>query len=105
MEAKRLYVVKNNKAFWYELLQMYRVRAGLTQSQLARLLGFKSLRMVQLWESGTNLPKAENLKRLIEILLEKDIFMAGKERTEIEQLWTAIKDSFETKLFTNYKVY
>lgn len=45
---------------------MYRQRSGLTQVQLAGLLGLKGERMVQLWEGGYYLPKA-TLFRLLKL--------------------------------------
>ncbi len=46
-------------------LRHLRVTAGLTQSQVARALGFSSESVYQLWEKGTgNLPSALNLHKL-----------------------------------------
>ena len=54
---------KTKKATPGELLHMYRSRTQLTQAELAVMLGLKSFRMLQYWEGGYSLPKAEKLKK------------------------------------------
>jgi predicted ATPase/transcriptional regulator with XRE-family HTH domain len=87
-----------------ELFQLYRQRAGLTQSQLARALGLKSKRMVQYWEAGDSLPTAPNLKKLLETFFHLGLFETGQEQRAIEQLWAAVKDTFEAQSL-NYVTY
>lgn len=86
----------NRKARPSQLLLMYRSRTGLTQSQLAAKLGFKSLRMIQYWEADQSLPKADNLKKLIEVFIALGTFIAGKELEEARQLWASVKGAFDT---------
>ena len=50
-----------------ELLKMLRSSSGLTQAQLAQLLGFNSPRMVRNWEGEFYLPASDRFQRLIEI--------------------------------------
>src|SRR5690349_19846282 len=97
----------NNKLLPYELLQMYRARMGSTQVQLAAELGLSSKRMVQYWEAGTYLPRADSLKKLIEAFAERHIFVPGKEQEEARQLWNAVKDASDTRLdsLTPYLVF
>jgi predicted ATPase/transcriptional regulator with XRE-family HTH domain/Tfp pilus assembly protein PilF len=81
-----------------ELLQMYRSRTKLTQADLANLLGLKSFRMLQYWEGGYSLPKSEKLKRMIEVFVEKSVFVNGKELEEARQLWSTVKNASDTRL-------
>jgi transcriptional regulator with XRE-family HTH domain len=78
-----------------ELLQMYRRRSGLTQAQLAELIGLQSKRMVQSWETGEAIPKSERLQRLIEVYLERKVFLPEQELKEALKLWNCIKDFFD----------
>lgn len=87
-----------------ELFQLYRQRAGLTQSQLASALGLKSKRMVQYWEAGDSLPTALNLKKLIETFLQLGVFEISQAQSAIEQLWASVKDTFEAQSL-NYITY
>jgi len=89
---------KGQKLQPFELVQMYRNRAGLTQLQFANLAGLNSKRMVQYWETGSSLPKPETLKKLVEGLLEKRILVSGQERDEVVQFWGAVKSAFDTRL-------
>ena len=89
-----------------ELLGMYRRRAGLTQAQLAKSLGFKSERMLQLWEGGYTLPTAERLQALIKFYVNlKIVFKPGSEETEARQLWTAVKAMFDANSERRYETY
>src|SRR5437764_15127629 len=92
---------RENRASPGELLKMLRNRAGLTQSQLAELLGLKSARMVRNWEGEFNLPTADRLRVLVKLYLERNVFLAGKEREEVRQLWHIVKDWFETHNFND----
>lgn len=85
------------KLFPYELLQMYRSRAGLTQSQLAAGVGLSGKRMVQYWEAGTSLPKVDSLKKLIALFLKAGSFGTGKEKEEARQLWQAVKENYDAR--------
>jgi predicted ATPase/transcriptional regulator with XRE-family HTH domain len=78
---------------------MLRHRSGLTQAQLAAFLGLKSARMVQNWEGEFNLPTADRLRHLIQLYLERQVFVAGKEKEEVRVLWKVVKDWFETHNF------
>src|SRR5437763_10217953 len=84
-----------------ELLKMLRHRSGLTQAELAELLGLKSARMVRNWEGEFNLPTADRLRVLIKLYLERQVFLAGKEKEEVRQLWQIVKDWFETHNFND----
>src|SRR5436305_9943234 len=90
---------RNSRASAGELLKMLRNRSGLTQSQLAELLGLKSARMVRNWEGEFNLPTPDRLRVLLKLYLERQVFVGGKEREEIHHLWEVVKDWFETHNF------
>ena len=86
---------------------MLRSRSGLTQAQLARLLGFNSPRMVRNWEGEFYLPTSDRLQRLVEIYLNRRVFVVDKEREEAELLWNTVKNWFEThkNKFETYPVF
>ena len=56
-----------------KLLLMLRTRAGLTQSEMGRLIGLSG-RMIINWEDVYNLPRPEALRRVIELLLNRGVF-------------------------------
>ncbi len=70
------------------LLEMLRSRANLTQEELGRLVSVSG-NTIRKWENGGSSPKANNLKKLIEVYLQQNVFTPGKEQTEAEKLWTA----------------
>lgn len=74
-----------------KLLQLYRLRAGITQSNLARQVSLKSERMVRNWEGGFSLPSAGRLKEIIAFYLGLGVFTAGREYEEVQALWLAVK--------------
>lgn len=90
--------VKENKLLPSELVQMYRHRAGLTQTQFASLAGLNSKRIVQYWETGASLPKPDTLKKLVEGLLNNGILLSNQEWDEVVQFWGSVKDAFDTRL-------
>lgn len=49
-------------------LKELRERKGLTQEQLAEIIGVKDARTIRFWESGTNAPKFANLVALAQAL-------------------------------------
>src|SRR6476661_7400555 len=89
---------KDKKVMAHELLQMYRHRTGLTQTELATEIDRSSKRMVQYWEAGTSLPKPDSLRRLLALFAAKKVFRAGQEKQEAARLWTAIKEAADTRL-------
>lgn len=59
---------------------------GLTQTVLAALLGV-SRHTVGKWETGHSYPKAEILKQIIRLGVQRHFFPAGREAEEIRKLW------------------
>src|SRR5258706_15899121 len=76
-------------AFGQAMLTL-RTNIGLTQRGLADLLGI-SRRAVGQWEAGSNYPKAEHLKRLMELGVQHQAFAAGREAEEIHAFWQAAR--------------
>jgi transcriptional regulator with XRE-family HTH domain len=67
-----------------------RERAGLTQRDLAELLG-ASRRAIQAWEAGLSYPEEESLTQLIALFLDRGVFPAGREEEEAAALWEAVR--------------
>jgi len=67
-----------------------RQRAGLTQRELAALLGV-SHKAIGHWESGLAYPAVERLQQLIALALERGAFAAGREDEEAAALWEAAR--------------
>lgn len=67
-----------------------RERAGLTQRELAALLGVSG-RAIQTWEAGLSYPGGERLTWLITLYVERGAFPAGQEEDEAAALWEAVR--------------
>jgi WD40 repeat protein/transcriptional regulator with XRE-family HTH domain len=89
-----------------ELLKRLRIRTGLTQAELGLLIPI-SEKMIRNWETDTNLPKAQNLKKLIEICLQLKVFIAGAEQEEALHLWNSVKAVFDatTRTYNEYPAF
>jgi WD40 repeat protein/transcriptional regulator with XRE-family HTH domain len=72
------------------LLLRYRLRARLTQRELAIRAGV-NMRTVQGWETGVMYPAAERLQTLLASLLEAGGFNSGHELEEAQELWAAVE--------------
>ncbi|QBD82602.1 XRE family transcriptional regulator [Ktedonosporobacter rubrisoli] len=55
------------------------------------------VRAVQQWENGERLPSAENLKKLLRVFVEEDLFIEQREREEARFLWQAVKQTYEQR--------
>src|SRR5216683_1001017 len=73
-----------------QVMLTLRTSMGLTQRGLADLLGI-SRRAMGDWEAGSSYPKAEHLKRLMELGVQHQAFAAGREAEEIHALWQAAR--------------
>jgi WD40 repeat protein/transcriptional regulator with XRE-family HTH domain len=71
-----------------QLMLTLRTTIGLTQTGLAEQLGI-SRRAVAEWEASSAYPKAEHLKELITLGMERHGFSAESEEEEIRALWRA----------------
>ena len=86
---------KEKKYLPHELLQMYRRRAALTQTELAALVGLQSRRMIPAWEAGESLPKPDRLEKLLEVYLNRGVFVSEREVEEARQLWQTVKSFYD----------
>ncbi len=86
---KRFSYSERDYTFGQAMLTL-RTSMGLTQRGLADLLGI-SRRAVGDWEAGSSYPKAEHLKRLMELGVQQQAFPAGREAEEIHALWQAAR--------------
>src|SRR5258708_38221090 len=84
---KRFSYSERDYTFGQAMLTL-RTSMGLTQRGLADLLGI-SRRAVGDWEAGSSYPKAEHLKRLMELGVQQQAFPAGREAAEIHAVWQA----------------
>src|SRR5437870_1201805 len=67
-----------------------RERAGLTQRELAALLGVNE-RAIGRWEAGESYPGTHHLQQLIALTLERGAFGVGREAEEAAALWEAAR--------------
>ena len=67
-----------------------RTRLGLTQSELAEMLGVRRRAVID-WEGGLSYPNVDNLKHFVVIAIERQAFPAGREAEEARALWQAAR--------------
>src|SRR6266851_4524109 len=67
-----------------------RQRAGLTQGELAALMGV-GVRSIQAWEAAVSYPGADRLQQMIAVHLEHSGFAVGHEMEEASALWEAAR--------------
>jgi non-specific serine/threonine protein kinase len=72
------------------LFQTLRTKAHLRQQDIASMVGV-GVNTVQFWESGSTYPKAETLKKLLEVYLRFELFSPGQELDEAEELWEKVR--------------
>src|SRR6266702_6959936 len=84
MSYHRRYKLKDNR---FGLLALtLREKVGLTQAEVAGVLAV-SERTIRHWEGGTAYPSTSNLKELIELYLQRGVFVGGQERAEAKAFW------------------
>src|SRR2546428_8644593 len=67
-----------------------RTRLGLTQIELADILGVKRRAVID-WEGGLTYPKADHLKQFVVLAIERQIWPFGREAEEARALWQAAR--------------
>jgi WD40 repeat protein/transcriptional regulator with XRE-family HTH domain len=67
-----------------------RQRAGLTQRELAALLGVSD-KAIRRWEAGLSYPAVEHLEQLIALALERGALPVGREEDEAARLWETVR--------------
>src|SRR2546421_6802523 len=63
-----------------------RTKLGLTQSELAALLGVGRRAVID-WEGGLTYPTVDHLKHFVVLAIERQAFPAGREAEEVRALW------------------
>ena len=85
--VKRSTYVQQDYSFGQLMLSL-RTRIGLTQAGLAEKLHVSRHAVVE-WENGRSYPKADHLKHVIRLGMQRHAFAEGNEATEIAKLWQA----------------
>src|SRR2546426_6886352 len=67
-----------------------RTRLGLTQTELADMLGVRRRAVID-WEGGLTYPTAEHLKAFIALAIERRAWPFGREAEEVRALWQAAR--------------
>src|SRR5260370_12636968 len=69
-----------------------RKRTGLTQIEVALLVDMTE-KSIRNWEGGSHYPSDANLRRLVELYLDKNAFEPGHERDEVHAIWGLLGES------------
>ncbi|MEV2558532.1 XRE family transcriptional regulator [Paenibacillus larvae] len=72
-----------------EIIKLLREQRGLTQQQLANILGLKTYTTITKWESGDNFPKGKDIKRLSEFFKVSSDYILGLEKSNSCMLKTS----------------
>ncbi len=80
---------ERNYAFGRVMLTL-RTRLGLTQIELADILGVRRRAVID-WEGGLTYPKADHLKQFVVLAIERQIWPFGREAEEARALWQAAR--------------
>src|SRR5216684_6212687 len=67
-----------------------RTRLGLTQTELADMLGVTRRAVID-WEGGLTYPKADHLKQFVVLAIERQAWPFGREAEEVRALWQAAR--------------
>src|SRR5947209_8430563 len=67
-----------------------RTRLGLTQTELAEILGVTRRAVID-WEGGLTYPKADHLKQFVVLAFERQAWPFGHEAEEVRALWQAAR--------------
>src|SRR5256714_1604606 len=73
-----------------QVMVTLRSRLGLTQIELADLLGVKRRAVID-WEGGLTYPKADHLKQFVVLAIERQAWPVGREAEEARALWQAAR--------------
>lgn len=89
MTSSRLEEVRDY-AFADQVLAL-RKRAGLTQHELADMLGV-STQSIHAWEAGLSYPGTDRLKQIIALYVDRGVFAVEREEVEASALWAAVRE-------------
>src|ERR1700737_1866039 len=78
---------ERDHAFGQVMLTL-RTRLGLTQTELANLLGVTRRAVID-WEGGLSYPNVDHLKHFVVLAIARQAFPAGREAEEVRALWQA----------------
>jgi WD40 repeat protein/transcriptional regulator with XRE-family HTH domain len=67
-----------------------RTRLGLTQTELADMLGVTRRAVID-WEGGLTYPNADHLKQFVVLAIERQAYPTGREAEEVRALWQAAR--------------
>src|SRR5260221_9417191 len=67
-----------------------RTRLGLTQTELADMLGVRRRAVID-WEGGLTYPKADHLKQFVVLATQRQAWPFGREAEEVRALWQAAR--------------
>src|SRR6266581_3923142 len=71
-----------------QLMLTLRTKLGLTQTELAEVLGVGRRAVID-WEGGLTYPTTDHLKQFVVLAIQRQAFHAGREAEEIRALWQA----------------
>src|SRR6266487_2205616 len=71
-----------------QLMLTLRIKLGLTQTELAEVLGVGRRAVID-WEGGLTYPTTDHLKQFVVLAIQRQAFHAGREAEEIRALWQA----------------
>jgi WD40 repeat protein/transcriptional regulator with XRE-family HTH domain len=69
-----------------QVMLTLRTRLGLTQAELADLLGVRRRSVVD-WEGGLTYPSVDHLKQFVILAIERQVWSVGDEEEEVRALW------------------
>src|SRR5713101_8108822 len=84
---KRSSYRERDYAFGHLMLTV-RTTTGLTQTELAEMLGVRRRAVID-WEGGLTYPTVDHLRHFVVIAIERQAFPAGREAEEVRALWQA----------------
>src|SRR6266436_1785422 len=67
-----------------------RTRMGLTQTELAEMLGVRRRAVID-WEGGLTYPNVDHLKQFVVLAIERQAWPFGREAEEVRALWQAAR--------------
>jgi WD40 repeat protein/transcriptional regulator with XRE-family HTH domain len=67
-----------------------RTRLGLTQTELAEMLGVRRRAVID-WEGGLTYPNVDHLKQFVVLAIERQAWPFGREAEEVRALWQAAR--------------
>jgi len=73
-----------------QVMLTLRTRLGLTQTELAGILGVRRRAVID-WEGGLTYPKADHLKQFVVLAIERQAWPFGREAEEVRALWQAAR--------------